>query len=297
MRALETVAIAVVGTVLAVLLALPLCVLAARTTTPSGWLRLPVRLFLNGLRGVDAFVFALLFVAAVGLGPFAGVLGIALHTWGSMGKLFAETIEALPAGLLEAAAQCAADGQPVLLVGYDMPAVGALASVTTSRGLLAVALVVAPERTERTVAAFDWSLDPGEATAAAPRSTAAQALAGNAMADALPLFEALADTGAFPATVSMPLRWEELDEAQPGDFTVRTVPGIVADRGDAWATLGERPGNLSVLLEWWERDVANGQGEMPYPPDYPKMPGEPPRVQPSRINPKNWAAAEPAADA
>jgi len=109
------------------------------------------------------------------------------------------------AGLLEAAAQCAADDRPVLLVGYDMPAVGALASVTTSRGLLAVALVVAPERTERTVAAFDWSLEPGEATAAAPRSAAAQALAGNAMADALPLFEALADTGAFPATVSMPL--------------------------------------------------------------------------------------------
>ena len=103
LRAAETVAIAVVGTVFAALLALPLCVLAARNTTPSGWLRLPVRLFLNGLRGVDSFVFALLFVAAVGLGPFAGVLGIALHTWGSMGKLFSESIEALPNGPLEAA--------------------------------------------------------------------------------------------------------------------------------------------------------------------------------------------------
>lgn len=103
LRAAETVAIAVVGTVLAVVLALPLCVLAARNTTPNGWLRVPVRLFLNGLRGVDAFVFALLFVAAVGLGPFAGVLGIALHTWGSLGKLFSESIEALPAGPLEAA--------------------------------------------------------------------------------------------------------------------------------------------------------------------------------------------------
>ena len=103
LRAAETVAIAVVGTTFAVVLALPLCVLAARNTTPSGWVRLPVRLFLNGLRGVDAFVFALLFVAAVGLGPFAGVLGIALHTWGSMGKLFSESIEALPHGPLEAA--------------------------------------------------------------------------------------------------------------------------------------------------------------------------------------------------
>ena len=102
-RAAETVAIAVVGTVFAALLALPLCVLAARNTTPSGWVRLPVRLFLNGLRGVDSFVFALLFVAAVGLGPFAGVLGIALHTWGSMGKLFSESIEAQPGGPLEAA--------------------------------------------------------------------------------------------------------------------------------------------------------------------------------------------------
>ncbi len=103
LRAAETVAIAVVGTAFAVALALPLCVLAARNTTPSGWVRVPVRLFLNGLRGVDAFVFALLFVAAVGLGPFAGVLGIALHTWGSMGKLFSESIEALPSGPLEAA--------------------------------------------------------------------------------------------------------------------------------------------------------------------------------------------------
>ena len=58
----------------------------------------------------------------------------------------------------------------VLLVGYDMPAVGALASVTTSRGLLAVALVLAPARTERTVASFDWSLAHGADGRAAPRS-------------------------------------------------------------------------------------------------------------------------------
>jgi phosphonate transport system permease protein len=110
LRAAETVAIAVVGTAFAVALALPLCVLAARNTTPSGWVRVPVRLFLNGLRGVDSFVFALLFVAAVGLGPFAGVLGIALHTWGSMGKLFSESIESLPAGPLEAAELTGAGG-------------------------------------------------------------------------------------------------------------------------------------------------------------------------------------------
>jgi DNA ligase D len=83
------------------------------------------------------------------------------------------------------------------------------------------------------------------------------------------------------ATVSMPFRWEDLDDLAPQDFTVRTVPGILAERGDAWQDAGE-PGELGLLLEWWERDVRNGQGEMPYPPDYPKMPGEPPRVQPSR---------------
>ncbi len=90
------------------------------------------------------------------------------------------------------------------------------------------------------------------------------------------------------ATVSMPLRWEDIDRVEPGDFTVRTVPAIVAERGDAWADMGRRVGSLDVLLEWWERDLANGQGEMPYPPDYPKMPGEPPRVQPSKKVAENW---------
>ncbi|MBU1361167.1 MAG: beta-ketoacyl synthase chain length factor [Gammaproteobacteria bacterium] len=105
--------------------------------------------------------------------------------------------------LLEAAAQCAADHQAVLLAGYDMPSVGALSSVTTSRDLLAVALVIAPERTERTVAEFDWSLAPGAAPAGAPASPAARALQINAMADALPLFEALARGDA--ARLGLPL--------------------------------------------------------------------------------------------
>ena len=42
------------------------------------------------------------------------------------------------------------------------------------------------------------------------------------------------------------------------------------------------PGRIDTLLDWWERDLAAGLGELPFPPDYPKMPGEPPRVQPSR---------------
>src|SRR5205823_11053978 len=81
----------------------PLAVLAARTVRRSLPLCYPARWFLNTLRGIDSFAFALLFVAAVGLGPFAGVLGIALHTWGSTAKLWAEAIENIPAGPLEAA--------------------------------------------------------------------------------------------------------------------------------------------------------------------------------------------------
>ncbi|MGI4779458.1 MAG: beta-ketoacyl synthase chain length factor [Janthinobacterium lividum] len=107
-------------------------------------------------------------------------------------------------GLLEAAAQCAADDRAVLLVGYDMPAVGALASVTTSRGLLAVALVVSPARTERTVAAFDWSLAGGACAPVALRSEAARSLGANSIADALPLFEALA-AGHDATTLALPL--------------------------------------------------------------------------------------------
>jgi phosphonate transport system permease protein len=94
LRAAETVAMATVGTTLAGLIAVPLAILAARNTTPSRALYGPTRWLLDALRGVDSFVFALIFVAAVGLGPFAGVLGIALHTAGSTAKLWSETIEA-----------------------------------------------------------------------------------------------------------------------------------------------------------------------------------------------------------
>jgi hypothetical protein len=96
------------------------------------------------------------------------------------------------AGLLEALTQCAAEAAPVLLVGCDIAACGALVSTNDSRGLLAVALVIAPQRSERTLFALDAALVAGPTTRVALRSPAAQALADNAMADALPLFEALA---------------------------------------------------------------------------------------------------------
>lgn len=92
-RTAETVAMAAMGTLAATLAAIPVAVLASRNITPVAWLYHPTRWLLNALRGVDSFVFALLFVASVGLGPFAGVLGIALHTWGSAAKFIADYIE------------------------------------------------------------------------------------------------------------------------------------------------------------------------------------------------------------
>jgi len=101
-RIAETVAMAAIGTTIATILAIPMAVVASRNITPFPRLYYPARWFLNALRGVDSFVFALLFVAAVGLGPFAGVLGIALHTWGSAAKFFADHIENAQLGPLEA---------------------------------------------------------------------------------------------------------------------------------------------------------------------------------------------------
>ncbi|MFJ4169408.1 non-homologous end-joining DNA ligase [Paenarthrobacter sp. NPDC089714] len=84
------------------------------------------------------------------------------------------------------------------------------------------------------------------------------------------------------AQVSCPLAWDELENADPAKYTIQTVPDRLRTTGDPWATMHEKPGKIDVLLQWWERDVKNGQGEMPFPPEFPKMPGEPMRVQPSR---------------
>lgn len=101
-RALETVSIATVATVVATIVAFPLSILISKNIVASNLIATPVRGFLNALRGIDTVVFAILFVAAVGLGPFAGVLGMTLHAIGVIAKLNSEAIEILPRPPLEA---------------------------------------------------------------------------------------------------------------------------------------------------------------------------------------------------
>jgi DNA ligase D len=84
------------------------------------------------------------------------------------------------------------------------------------------------------------------------------------------------------APVSAPITWEELESVDPKAFTILTMPDRLQKTGDPWAEFGAKPGTIDKLFSWWERDLGNGLGELPFPPDYPKMPGEPPRVQPSR---------------
>ncbi len=85
------------------------------------------------------------------------------------------------------------------------------------------------------------------------------------------------------ATASTPLRWEELDDASPEDFDLRTVPARFAEVGDLQAGMDGQAFSLEPLLELYERQARDeGLGELPYPPDHPKAAGEPRRVQPSR---------------
>ena len=81
------------------------------------------------------------------------------------------------------------------------------------------------------------------------------------------------------APVSAPVAWDELPSVKPEDFTVATMPERFADAGDPHAAIDDKAHSLQPLLDIYEQQ---DDGDMPYPPDYPKMPGEPKRVQPSR---------------
>src|SRR6266508_1620849 len=84
------------------------------------------------------------------------------------------------------------------------------------------------------------------------------------------------------ATVSTPVTWDELPDVEPDDFDLATVPPRLAKLGDPHAGIDDVAHDLTPLLGWAERDARNGLGDQPYPPDHPKMPGEPMRVQPSK---------------
>ena len=102
----ETLAIAFLGTLTAAVLAVPLSLLAAKNTTPSLLLRFLTRRLLDTVRGIDTLIWALVFVGVVGLGPFAGILAIAVSDTGSFGKLFSEAIEATQARERETVIAC-----------------------------------------------------------------------------------------------------------------------------------------------------------------------------------------------
>src|SRR5215212_1631951 len=84
------------------------------------------------------------------------------------------------------------------------------------------------------------------------------------------------------ARVSWPLRWSEVGDADPADFNLATVPAFYGRHGDAHADIDTAVGSLDALLELSARQEAAGEGDAPWPPNYRKMTGEPPRVQPSR---------------
>jgi len=92
--------------------------------------------------------------------------------------------------------------------------------------------------------------------------------------------------------VSTPITWDEVDDVEPGDCTIATVPDRFAALGDVHAGIDDAVWDIEPLLEWADRDETDhGLGDAPYPPNFPKQDGEPPRVQPSRMNKANWAGA------
>ncbi len=97
---LITIGMGIWGTLLAAIAAVPLSILASNNVFPI-WVVQPTRRILDAMRAINELVFALIFIVAVGLGPFAGVLALFLHTAGTLGKLFSEAVEAIETGPVE----------------------------------------------------------------------------------------------------------------------------------------------------------------------------------------------------
>jgi phosphonate transport system permease protein len=115
--AMETVQIAIWGTLLGVVFAIPLALLAARNLHSNRWVYQGTRQLLNVIRSVNELILALVFVSAVGLGPFPGVLALAVHGVGMLGKFFAESIEEIDQGPLEALRATGARPLQVIVFG------------------------------------------------------------------------------------------------------------------------------------------------------------------------------------
>jgi DNA ligase D len=93
--------------------------------------------------------------------------------------------------------------------------------------------------------------------------------------------------------VSAPVTWDELPDVEMRDFTIETMPARFASVGDLHAGMDDAVWDIEPLLEWAERDERDhGLGDAPYPPNFPKQDGEPPRVQPSRMNKANWTVSD-----
>jgi phosphonate transport system permease protein len=130
---LDTLAMSVAGTALAVALSLPLALLAARTTTPHPTAYLLARGLLNGLRTIPELILGILFVAAVGFGALPGVLALGLHSVGMVGKFFAEAIEHAEAAPVEAARAVGASPLQVIVHGIFPQVLPKMADVVVYR--------------------------------------------------------------------------------------------------------------------------------------------------------------------
>jgi DNA ligase D len=84
------------------------------------------------------------------------------------------------------------------------------------------------------------------------------------------------------AQVSTPIEWDDVMDVMPDELTMLSVPDRLAERGDAWADMDAEPQEIAPLVEQFTDDIADGIPDAPWPPVYPKMPNEAPRVQPSR---------------
>lgn len=115
--AIETVQIAIWGTLLGVIFAVPVSFLAARNINHNKFLYTSTRQVLNVIRGLNELILALVFVSAVGLGPFPGVLALAVHGIGMVGKFFSESIEEIDQGPIEALESTGANKLQVIVFG------------------------------------------------------------------------------------------------------------------------------------------------------------------------------------